>query len=416
MEKLLPVINAAICLAYTGAACLANYYLLTRLSRADDRGGGRSRLAAKGSTLSANSMQGDPLVPSSSSGAPDSSNDVSDISLASRQSGGQINQTPVKPPTAAGWTANRSPAPKSPGHRSNQQSSSFRSYRAQEDGESAPMNAKAHHSHQHHQIHRGSYNTTSHAAGSEYLLHHERSEEESFCQLFGSSDVPAGFGEIQSWFLMHVILSCLVQAITILVMGVLEENLASTSSVADRLHQDLFTIPSAVVFFSLFSMLLHILHYLKDVRVCALRETSVYWKRGAGSFAWIVGVYVTMATLESRSEEWHCIEWGSSVNAAIFALAFLMSGPYLSASVAQYGDSTALVAQKLRNVCFLVSFSMIVRFALFLPAVQSALGASIGKFASSILEVWMLVPYVSSMQLLHQKPAPPGAGSSSTVE
>jgi hypothetical protein len=215
---------------------------------------------------------------------------------------------------------------------------------------------------------------------------------------------PGGFLEIQTWFLVHAVVSCLVQAVTILVMGVLEEDLSSAASSKDRLRQDVFTIPSAIVFFSLFSMLLHILHYLKDARDLLHERRDVHQRRGLASLAWIVGFYLAMGTLESHFGH-NLVEWASSVNAAIFAVAFFVSGRYLSSSVAEYGNSTVLVAQKLRRVSFLVGWSMLVRFVLFLPAMQSALGESIGKFATCILEVWMLVPYVSSMQLLHQKPS-----------
>ena len=378
-------LNILIAVAYSVAACIANFYLVERLDRSEHhrssrRGGSHARVG---------SMMSNPQSLGTSA-------DASEISLASRSSGGGAgaagyNQTPVK--QVGSRTSSRGPhlaPPKSPignrgggpapfSQRKNVQSLS--SHNVGQEDEVSPLVK---------QLYIG-------GAGSEMDL--DDDDIDCRCQL--GYDIPSGFGEIQSWFLIHVIASCLIQAVTVIVMGILEEDLSSATS--DRLHQDLFTVPSAVAFFSLFALLLNVLHFLKDAQLSERQDRRVYWLRGVGAFGWIVGIYAVMSIIEANGVWPHCIEWGSTFNAALLGIAYLLSGPYLSKSVSRYGDSTALVAKKLQNVCFLVAFSMCVRFVLFFPDVQDVLGDHIGKYATCVLEMWMLIPYAASIQLLHQK-------------
>lgn len=198
-----------------------------------------------------------------------------------------------------------------------------------------------------------------------------------------------------------MIVSCLVQSITIIVTGILVED--NNDLRGNRLTQDFLTLPSAVLFFSLFGLLLNILHMLKDEVENNRQEKGVYLLRGIIFVAALLISYAVGVGLDDSKIFVNAIEYNSSLVAFIIAIAYGYSGRYLSNVIDNYGESTAFVSNKLRNICNLVAFSMFVRMVLFFPDVQNLLGNAAGIYSLSILEMWMIVPYGVSIHFLHQK-------------
>jgi len=208
-----------------------------------------------------------------------------------------------------------------------------------------------------------------------------------------------GFRQLQSWFLVHMIVSLLVESITLLTLAILPTHVAM-----DTFTQDVLTAPSAISFFSLYGLLFVVLLWLTHFAASLQRALGYYARRWLMFFYSVSIVYTIGLILQRKGYgSKPIVEYVSAGLAAIATVVYLAAAWHYTRKVQLHGEAMAQSARKMRVVCILVAFSMAMRAWLFFPDVQSLLNDNLQSYALCILEAWMLVPYFASQWLLHRR-------------
>lgn len=206
------------------------------------------------------------------------------------------------------------------------------------------------------------------------------------------------FSDLRSLFFLLVIISCAIQAITMMVLTFAKSQ--SITMTSDRRTQDIITSPQACSIFCVFAALLNILYQLAS-------EGSLvrhYRARPFLSIFFIIALYMASTAL-LWTEQWLlATEYLSSSLEVIFSLAFFLASVVLPNMVLSLGDELSAVGAKIRKVSILIGFCLAARFVVLFPKLQDEYGktSNFSRYAVPLFQFVSMVPMLGSLYILHQ--------------